>query len=407
MKIRNKILAAFFILFLVCSAGSLWINGTVKSIWDTARETGDGMEQAVPAFAVSHVSETVNDASETLSDFLPYQIDLIELNGSVLHAAGTRSYYNEEYGINVSKDGYVVGKYNCTSTDYEVEQLLALKEYLDQKGISLLYVNEPTKYIEDEYYTGQFGGESFINRNADLFLSRIADAGVEYLDLRESIADEGLNPASLFYRTDHHWTVPASKWAAFKISEKLNNSFDYNIDLSLYDDSRFHRAEYQKAWLGEQGRLIAKTYLGLEDYTMLEPVYPTAYTVLTDEQAVRTEGDFGIFINKDMYKFHESYYTDFPWHYSYQSYENNQILNHHADCGNVLVLGDSYEASMLPFLSLGLQRVKTVCLRSFSGSIREYIDAGDYDTVIVAYAQFMIGAHDDETNANYRMFNFQ
>ena len=43
-------------------------------------------------------------------------------------------------------------------------------------------------------------------------------------------------------------------------------------------------------------------------------------------------------------------------------------------------------------------------LGDFQGSIRDYIEAGNYDTVIVAYAQFIIGAYDDNTNANYRMF---
>lgn len=44
--------------------------------------------------------------------------------------------------------------------------------------------------------------------------------------------------------------------------------------------------------------------------------------------------------------------------------------------------------------------------RSIECSVRDLIESGDYDTVIIAYAQFMIGAHDDETNANYRMFTF-
>ena len=31
----------------------------------------------------------------------------------------------------------------------------------------------------------------------------------------------------------------------------------------------------------------------------------------------------------------------------------------------------------------------------------------EYDTVIIAYAQFMLGSHDDPSSANYRMYSFE
>jgi hypothetical protein len=40
------------------------------------------------------------------------------------------------------------------------------------------------------------------------------------------------------------------------------------------------------------------------------------------------------------------------------------------------------------------------------GPVLEEIDSGNYDTVIIAYAQFMLGSHDDEGNSNYRQFSF-
>ena len=62
---------------------------------------------------------------------------------------------------------------------------------------------------------------------------------------------------------------------------------------------------------------------------------------------------------------------------------------------------------MAPFLSLGISDIKVVVLRGMTGSIREEIEKGDYDTVIIAYAQFMIGAHDNPSSANYRMFTLE
>ena len=72
----------------------------------------------------------------------------------------------------------------------------------------------------------------------------------------------------------------------------------------------------------------------------------------------------------------------------------------------MLVLGDSYEQITIPFLALGISKVQCLELRSYGSSLREYIDNHEIDTVVIAYASFMIGAHDDEISANYKMFNF-
>ena len=72
-------------------------------------------------------------------------------------------------------------------------------------------------------------------------------------------------------------------------------------------------------------------------------------------------------------------------------------------------MADSYDHVTVPFLSLGVHEVDSMFLRNFddSFSLRNFILENGYDTVIVAYAQFMVGAHDDETSANYRMFTFE
>ena len=73
----------------------------------------------------------------------------------------------------------------------------------------------------------------------------------------------------------------------------------------------------------------------------------------------------------------------------------------------VLILGDSYEQITIPFLALGVSQVQCLIMRAYEGSLREYIDTHEIDTVVIAYASFMIGAHDNEASANYAMFDFQ
>ena len=93
------------------------------------------------------------------------------------------------------------------------------------------------------------------------------------------------------------------------------------------------------------------------------------------------------------------------WHYSYA---NHNAINENVDYGKVLMLGDSYDCVIQPFLSLGIHETDFLLMRGLDDSfnLREFIDKNGYDTVIIGYAQFMIGAHDDPDSDNYRMFKF-
>lgn len=73
----------------------------------------------------------------------------------------------------------------------------------------------------------------------------------------------------------------------------------------------------------------------------------------------------------------------------------------------MLIFGDSYERTLIPFMSLGIRNIYKIEPRFMSSAdIQAVIESGNYDTVILTYAQFMIGSHDNPDSANYRMFTF-
>ncbi|MCQ2519790.1 MAG: hypothetical protein MJ107_04565 [Lachnospiraceae bacterium] len=407
---RNKVLATIFIAFICITAvgqkSYLQFSDLVQTVI-TAQSEPFGAGALGNQKKNDTVSEELSIVEDNALGSLPYRTGMVRLNGAFLKAMGTRSYYDNQYGMSITRDGYIVGQYNRTTTDYEVAQMISFKEFLDEKGIRLLYVSESTKYIDDSFYSKEFGAESYINRNADLFLERIGEAGIDYLDLRDKIAEEGLDSQQMFYRTDHHWTVPAAFWAASKVAEKLNESGGYNIDTQIYNEDNYYCQFYENSWLGEQGWLVADTYVGLDDYTTVEPTFDTSFSVYSEDGVPVADGSFDIFIDKSVYYSDLDYYDCPSWHYSYDAYNGHTVHNNYADYGNVLILGDSYETPMAPFLALGIQDMKLIVMRNFWRSVREEVELGNYDTVIMAYAQFMIGAHDDESNAHYNMFNLE
>lgn len=327
----------------------------------------------------------------------------IELNGYMAKTMGIQGYYSE-LGVFITDDGYIVSKREETSSDYEYEQIMSFKSFLDENGIKLLYVNEPEKYTDDGWFLNQFGIPTYGNRNADLFMERISKAGIDNIDLREDIVCDGMNIKDMFYRTDHHWTVPSGLWAAGKIAEGLNQFCGYAIDLSLYDQFNYTFTKYENCWLGEQGRKVGAAYVGTDDYTGVKPNFVTDFSFKTQEGL--SDGTFDDFINESVYSSDQDIYKANSWHYSYMQ---RNVINNNVDYGKVLILGDSYDQVTEPFIALGVREVDSLILRNYddSFSLRNYILDNGYDTVIICYAQFMIGAHDNINSANYRMFTFE
>lgn len=343
------------------------------------------------------------DINSTVANNIPIKRIMTEVSGLFLKLEGNREYYGKSNNIYLTKEGYCIGKYDYTTTDYEVSQVTEFKNYLDSKGIDFLYVNEPAKYIDDEYYSSQFGGKSYLNDNMDRFLDRISQQNVKYLDLRECVKEQGIDPLSQFYKADHHWTVPAAKWAACEIVKEINRDFEGGYNTELFDDSNYQNMEFKQAWIGEQGKKVSKSYAGMEDYTVIMPLFDTDFTVDEDGR-VSEHVKFDSFINKDVYLESESSYVNSGWHYSYNVAYNSKIYNNYAEKGKVLVLGDSYEKCLIPFLCTQFKETTIVVMRESSRPAREIVDEGDYDMVIMAYAQFMVGAH-DKMNVNYNMFS--
>lgn len=355
-------------------------------------------QNAADEHAIS-IKTIENDYVSTLLNKQLY----IDFNGFMAKIMGIQGYYSD-VGIYITDDKYIVSKREETSTDYEYEQTVDFKNFLDMNGINLLYVNKPEKYIDDTFFLNQFGIPTYGNRNADLFLERISGAGIDYIDLRENIKCDQMSSQDMFYRTDHHWTVPSGLWAAGKIAEGLNQFCGYSIDLSLYDQANYTFTKYENCWLGEQGRKVGASYVGLDDYTKVEPDFETSFSFKTQEGLI--DGTFDNFINESVYDLDQDIYKANSWHYSYMQ---RNVINNDVDYGKLLIVGDSYEQVTEPFIALSVSEVDSLILRNYddSFSLRNYILENGYDTVIICYAQFMIGAHDNTSSANYRMFTFE
>lgn len=343
----------------------------------------------------------MDEIEKNFTDQLLVKEDLIELNGRLAKLLNIRGFYSD-MGLYVTSDNYIVSASDYTTTDYEFTQTAIFRDFLQENEINFLYVNKPTKYIDDALFEREFGLKTYSNQNMDTYLERLASIDVPYLDLRDNIKKENINVMDLFYRTDHHWTVPAGLWATRIIANELNERFGYQIDLSVYDESNFEFKTWKNCWLGEQGRKISKAYVGLDDFTLVTPSFDTRF-YFKDHNDESPKRSFDDFIDYRVFHTDGDVYTNQSWHYSYEIHD---CINPDVEDGKVLIIGDSYDFITQPMLALTVHEVDAIILRQYdsSFSIKDYILENGYDTVIIAYGQFTLGTHDQEGHEAYSMY---
>lgn len=401
----KKILAVLFGCFLAVllsyeiyqAAGRLpWIDRESSSLKEGSEKTGKGREDQSAA-APGPDGETGEEPEKEMS---PLEEAMLSFSDTVQSRLDMRGFYYDIHMF-LTEDKYVVKTYPDTTTDYEFEQVLRLKEFLDSEGIHFAYVNEPTKYLDDTYVTEMFGVYTYTNKNADRLCSRLREAGVNTLDLREEIVKDGLNIFDMFYRTDHHWTARAGLWASGKIAGALNEWCGYSIDLSLFDEDRYVFTTYEDSWVGEQGLKIGASTVGPDDFTEIYPKEKGSYTFYGEDGPWKDS--FMGFINEKAFDYNGPVEKRPSLHYSYL---RRRAVNENVEKGKVLIIGDSFSHVTEPFLSQGVHEINAIVLRGLGDDfkLKQYILDGGYDTVLVCYVQTSIGAHDDPGNANTKMY---
>ena len=404
MNYPKRIMATVFCILLFFTTASAVVDIIhTRTQGESKEEIIDGGAE-VPSRSLEESVEKTSKENEkepekkrTLSDAL------LQFNSTVAEKLDLRGMY-ANLSLYITEDQYIIKVYPLTSTDYEVQQTLAFKEFLDQQNIAFVYFNFPTKYLDDLYAAEMFGALTYTNANADTLVRRLRDAGVNVRDLREDISRERLDIRQFFYKTDHHWTTASGLWAAGLVARELNRSCGYEIDLSLFNPERYEKRTWKNCWVGEQGRKIGTDFAGRDDYTEIKPAFETSYT-FEDEAGNVTVGSFDDFIDESVYDLEADPYKCSSWHYSYKRLNS---INHLQDRGKILMICDSFGHVVEPFLSLGIHQIDTLVMRGEDADfdLHQYILDNQYDTVLVCYVQTSIGAHDDPENSNYRMFNF-
>lgn len=272
-------------------------------------------------------------------------------------------------------------------------RLKRMQDYVAGYGTKVMFVVTPGKYVPGQ--TAFRPGISVNDPNpaVDEMLFYLNRLGVETLDLRESLPNENLSYEETFFKTDHHWTIPAAFCATQEIVKKIQESFGEDLDPEDYytDISNYEVMTYKKGMLGSMGRKTGAVFSGIEDFTALWPRFTGDYyreSMFRDVSSLLTrEGNFAeCFMNLEVLK-NPDVYADSQ----YSLYLNGlctyeKILNRENPEGpSFFMIRDSYLSPVMAFMMPMCGRIDAIWSLEETEEldIEEYLKGERFDYIIM------------------------
>lgn len=318
--------------------------------------------------------------------------NFFNLNGFMRNLTGQR----EMNGIVKLNNGYCFTPFGYIS-DEELEQralaLADLNRFLSASGTELLVAIAPDTINK---YDPQvpMGTEEYVNDNLDRLVSMLEEQGLEVMDFRELIHEDGIDQYTMMYKTDHHWTTKAGFYAYGKIADWIEEKTGVGAEEKIRNIENYSVTTYENWHLGSRGQRTGPLFAGIDDFDLILPEFDTRLT-----NGEKTGSFEELFINLD--SFAEEDITlrstyDMTMRQSCGDFTNLNAVN---DL-KIFWIGDSFSEAVCPYINISYQEVQYLyCLYSIDLT-EDYLETYDPDVVICLYSPENI------FDANGVAFNF-
>ncbi len=289
----------------------------------------------------------------------------------------------------------------------EAKSVSELQRYLGTIDVPLVYMQVPIR-MEDKASQLPEGLSDYSNEMVQKIVQALQDDGIDVLDMQQKALSEGIRVNSLFFHTDHHWTIEGSLWATRIFIDHIQSKYRWDIDDADIQDANLTKQVFKQSFLGSYGRRVGKYFGGMDDITIIKPkrkmmmqaIIPNA----SRTEDINREGSFDeTILYMDNVTSH-SYFTTNPYAV-YTGADRDEMIIWNRDAANaqkLLVIKDSYGLPVVSFLSLCFREVRALDLRYYMGMpLVQYIEQMQPDAVLFVYNQGAVtGASDN------RMFEF-
>lgn len=398
--LRKRIFAVVFLVTIFCFS----ILNFVHS-YEPLKEKLIEIVNAKEEFSVKRVVEL----ETTITDNLYGRMNYIEAYGYIQKLLDKREFNN----FNSIKDEYGYLQYASFYREEDTRlfeysmRIKRLQDYVKTSDTKVLFVVPPGKYDKNETKLRigmPINDPNWIVDEMMFYLNRL---GVETLDLRQSIPNEELSYEEAFFKTDHHWTIPAAFYATCEVVDKINDSFGENLDPQGYytDIKNYDIVTYRSGMLGSMGRKTGANFCGIEDFTALWPRFEGDYTRESMTQGGQSNKKQGSFIEVLMESSVLTDKTDIYSDSQYSLYLNGlriyeKIVNEENPEGSkIFMIRDSYFSPVISFLMPMCGQIDAIWSLEDTREldIESYVKENEFDYIIIEVYPY---------NINSSAFNF-
>lgn len=272
-------------------------------------------------------------------------------------------------------------------------RLKRLQDYVEPYGTKVMFVTPPSKYIPGQTPLREGLSANDPSMQVQEMLFYLKRLQVETMDLGEYLPDERISYEECFFKTDHHWTIPAAFEATRVLLDTFRERFQADLDPDGYymDPDSYEWLTYRGGMLGSMGRRTGANFVGSEDFTALWPRFEMHYireTMNVDDTVSTREGltEETLIVPEVLLRGHDIYQDA-----QYSMYINGvkpyeKIINQDCPDGpSVLMLRDSYFSPVITFLAPMCSRIDAIWLLETSDqiNIEQYVRENRFDYIIV------------------------
>lgn len=303
--------------------------------------------------------------------------EYVNVNGALNRLLGKRE-MNEVVKLN---NGYLMEPFPYVDDDTlqgYVDSIVDFNKFLQDEDKKLIYALVP--YVVSKFDPQlPVGIEDYGNDDLDRLMDKLNAAGIDTIDFREEMHNDEIDQYSLFFRTDHHWTMEGGLYAYGKIAEKIGEVTGCNLDNRVSDINNYDIERYPKWHLGSMGQRTGKYYAGIDDFDLLIPKFETKI-----QNGLGEVGDFRqMVINMELLE-HKDYSSRYTYDRVLGKSGGTQFLNlNSVNDINVFLIGDSQSYAVDPFMIMGFSRITYGPVTYFFQLTPEYFEESESDVVVM------------------------
>ncbi len=307
---------------------------------------------------------------------LPFRDALIRLKALAVNLQGC----NENNGIVRGRDGYLFEKLLAPG-DQIYRNRAAMVDFAkeEDRDIYVCIVPNSCEILKDRLPAG-FPGISQNEQIAGLYDELKENDGVHTIDMYETLTSH--SDEYIYYRTDHHWTTLGAYYGYLKLCSEMELD---PVDITKLEDKKkeaggFLGTYYSKfRGTGITEDVITYYETDIDGYEAAGKTYKSLY----DEDKLLTYDKYAMFMHGN---------------------EGMGVISSGNKDGakarpELILFKDSYSNCLIPFLTYDYDRIITVDLRYFGGSVKDLLEEHDEADILLLY-NFM---HFNEDNHFYRL----